>query len=218
MNLGSGSLGNTKTEGTKGSNYNFQLRMLELLGMLVSAPACCPTAATEATLVQVLSAIQSEQEFEAKLVLDNLGVVWLEVRIWNVVTHTFDPPVYYLPGSNAPGVPTLPINYIDPTSYLSLIAANTLATANSVANIDANLSGVAKTPNASEVSVNGSTPVGVRSVSLWFRGNNGTLDGIPVPNGAMISYSADGENDTLNAIAYEVPTTGEARIIITYVS
>ena len=82
-------------------------------------------SATEATLQLVLSAIQNGSEFEAKLVEDAVNVTWLEVRTWNTESGTWNPPLYYPPGSNTPGTPTAPITYINPSALLSTIANNT---------------------------------------------------------------------------------------------
>jgi hypothetical protein len=135
----SGGLGTKYKEGSQGSSFNYQLSVLQLLDAIAGSSGCCPTAATEATLLQVLTAIQSGQDYEAKLVRDANDVVWLEVRIWNIVTHTFDPPIYYAAGSNVPGAPVLPITYIDPTTYLAQIVSNTSAMATDIAAIESNI-------------------------------------------------------------------------------
>jgi hypothetical protein len=81
--------------------------------------------ATEATLASLLSAVQNGTEYEAKLVVDSASDTWLEVRVWNTAAGTFDPPVYYLAGSNTVGTPVAPINYINPNTLLAQISANT---------------------------------------------------------------------------------------------
>jgi hypothetical protein len=86
--------------------------------------------ATEATLQSVLAAIQNGQDYEAKLVVDDNGngTTYLEVRIWNPDTQTWETPLYYAAGSNT-GVPlgslTAPVIYINPNNLLATIAANT---------------------------------------------------------------------------------------------
>jgi len=84
--------------------------------------------------------------------------------------------------------------------------------------INTKLTTVARVPSAVNVTagVGGTTTAGVRSVTLWFRGANGSVGGVPVPNNAIMTFTAGAEEDTLNGIAYVRPTTGEARIIITY--
>jgi hypothetical protein len=84
--------------------------------------------ATEVTLQSVLSAIQDGQDFEAKIVVDNNGngTTYLEVRIWNPDTQTWEAPLYYLPGSNV-GVPagslTPAIVYVNPAALQAQILA-----------------------------------------------------------------------------------------------
>ena len=80
---------------------------------------------TELTSLSILSTLQQQSDYEAKLVVDNLDVTYLEVRIWNSSTGAFNPPTYYLPNSNTPSTPTPPLSYINPNTFLSLIVSNT---------------------------------------------------------------------------------------------
>ena len=80
---------------------------------------------TELTSLSILSALQQQSDYEAKLVVDNLDVTYLEVRIWNSSIGAFNPPTYYLPNSNTPSTPTPPLSYINPNTFLSLIVSNT---------------------------------------------------------------------------------------------
>ena len=81
--------------------------------------------ATELTSLSILSAVQQQSDYETKLVVDNLDVTYLEVRVWNSSTGAFNPPTYYLPNSNTPSIPTPPLSYINPNTFLSLIVSNT---------------------------------------------------------------------------------------------
>ena len=110
--------------------------------LLVSVGSFGPSAsglATETTLKSVeglssliLAAIQAGTEYEAALVIDASDVTWLEIRVYNSDSGTFDPPVYYLAGSNTPGLPALPITYINPNTYLAQIVSNTTGLATEV--------------------------------------------------------------------------------------
>lgn len=110
--------------------------------LLVSIGSFGPSAsglATEATLKNIeglssliLAAIQAGTEYEAALVVDAADVTWLEIRVYNQSTGTFDSPVYYQAGSNAPGTPTAPITYINPNSYLAQIVSNTTGLATEI--------------------------------------------------------------------------------------
>ena len=70
-------------------------------------------------------------------------------------------------------------------------------------------------PSVVNAIVNGSTTAGVKSVSLWFRGANGSAGGVGIPNNGIITFTAE-PGKTLSALAYVVPTTLQARIILTY--
>lgn len=120
------SIGNTKDQGNKGNNFPYQLGTLQLLGAISSSVAL---GATEATLQLVLSAIQDGQDYEAKLIQDANGDTFLEVRIWNSDTQSWETPLYYKAGDNtpytigSPGGPVAPIVYINPSSILAQIKA-----------------------------------------------------------------------------------------------
>lgn len=114
------SLGNLRDNGNKGTNYPYQLRNLQLLADIVSTGNI-----STGLLTQILAAIQAGSDYEAALVVDNAGVTWLEVRVWNPSTGTFDPPIYYLAGTTTTGTPAAPITYINPNTYLSQIVSNT---------------------------------------------------------------------------------------------
>jgi hypothetical protein len=121
------SIGNLKDYGNKGNNFPWQLKMLQ--GQQCACDALQEivdnTDQVEPLLVQILAAIQNGTDFEAFLVVDANEVTWLEVRIWNPATGTFDPPVYFAVGSNTPGTPVAPISYINPNTYLAQIVSNT---------------------------------------------------------------------------------------------
>lgn len=118
------SVGNLKDQGNKGNNFPYQLNTLKTLGLIAGSVA---GAATEATLLQVLAAIQSGQEYEQNLVVDQGGVgcptncpTYLQIRIWNSVTHTFDPPIYY-DAAGALVVPVGPVALVNPQYVLENI-------------------------------------------------------------------------------------------------
>ena len=117
-----------------GGNLDFSYRSKVLKGLqksvdglqLINAnTGLLAGLATEGTLQSVLAAIQNGTDYEAKLVVDSNDDTWLEVRIWNTGSQTFDPPIYYAAGSNIVGIPVAPITYINPTTLLSQIASNT---------------------------------------------------------------------------------------------
>lgn len=127
------SIGNLRDQGNKGNNFPYQLRSLQLLGDISGFVG---GGATEATLLQVLNSIQNGQEYEAMLISDAASNTFLEVRVWNTDTHTFEAPVYYTPGGTTPytvgqpGGPVAPITYINGNTLLATIASNTLGVYN----------------------------------------------------------------------------------------
>jgi hypothetical protein len=126
--MGLGNQGGGGNSGNKRSNHNNEHRQLLSLGAIAAAAA---GGATEATLQLVLAAINAGSDFEARLVQDSdvPPVTWLEVRVWNDVLKTWDPPVYYPAGSNIAGTPTGAVTYLNNTSVLALIEANTATNA-----------------------------------------------------------------------------------------
>lgn len=86
---------------------------------------CCIIENTS-SLAQIVTLLQASQDYEAKLVIDDngAGTTYLEVRIWNADTQTWEAPLYYLPGSNT-GVPVgslvSPIIYINNSQVLANI-------------------------------------------------------------------------------------------------
>jgi len=102
-------------------------------------------------------------------------------------------------------------------SLLTAFNGEDFATETTLSAVQTLLTGTVRTPGTLVAIANGSVAAGNKSVSFWFRGNNGTLMGAAMPNGSRVTYSADG-NDTLGAIAYTVPTTGASEIIITYLT
>src|SRR5687768_6896102 len=104
------SKGDLKSQGNKGNNFPFQFNVLRLLGQIAGSGG--GGGATEATALAILAAIQNGQEFEQNLVIDTGGVgcpgncpTYLQVRIFNTETHTFDPPIYY----DAAGAVVVPV-------------------------------------------------------------------------------------------------------------
>lgn len=95
--------------------------------------------ATEATLIQVLAAVDSMRDYEVRLVEDSATpnkVTWLEVRYWDAQDGALGAPQYYLPGSTTAGSPVLPISYINDRTLLTQILAalsGTLTVAGTVA-------------------------------------------------------------------------------------
>lgn len=216
------------SEKSKHSICNFELSLLELQGMILDAiiasgsgGACCPTDATEATLQQVLStvsteatlsqilvALQNGQEFEQNLIIDSTGATYLQVRIWDTVTHTFGPSVYY----DAAGVivtPVSPLQLVNPQYVLDNILTQ-------VSNLNAKFVSVSRTPTLVRSSTAGFISGGTRSVAVYNAGiANGIFLGAVIKPGERFSYNAGAEDDVLDPISFD--GTGTELVITTLV-
>ena len=124
------SAGDLKTDGLKGNNFPWQLKML--LGQQCACDQLTEINANtddvEFLLSAILTTLQANTEYEAKFVVDtcNSNTVYLEVRVWNPDTSTWGPITYYLPGSDTPVIPpgaATPgcLIYTDPSGVLALI-------------------------------------------------------------------------------------------------
>lgn len=212
------SVGNLKDYGNKGNNFPWQLKML--MGQQCACDALNEIAdntdTVEPLLAQILAAIQQGTDYEAALVVDANDVTWLEIRIWNGIT--FDPPVYYLAGSNTSGIPLAPITYINPNTYLAQIVSNTtgLATETTLGSVDTKLTAAVRTPGIkSYVNSSGTTPVGAYSFSIANVGTaDGTVDFTTIPAGLTISYDGGALNNTLSVINFDATGT---TFIVTYI-
>lgn len=125
------SQGDRISQGGKGTNYPFQSKNLKGLQQsieeLQQISSNTAGLATEATLLDVLAAIDLMRDYEVRLVVDSdtPPVTWLEVRYWDAQSGSLGTPVYYLPGSTVPGTPVGPIEYINPNTFLAQLVTNT---------------------------------------------------------------------------------------------
>lgn len=216
------SIGNLKTDGNKGNNFPWQLKML--LGQQCACDALQElvdnTDTVEPLLAQILAAIQQGTDYEATLVVDANDVTWLEVRIWDPTPApgAFLPPVYFAAGSNIPGTPVLPITYINPNTYLAQIVSNTtgLATELTLTAINNKL---VNGNDIGDVTVNNGA--GAAAVNIQDGGNSITVDGtvslstatltalenITVQNGAgaaAVNIQDGGNSITVDAIDLDI--------------
>lgn len=198
------SVGNLKTYGGKGTNMPWQLKML--YGQECTCDNLVDinnnTVNVDSLLNQILTAIQAGTEYEAALVIDANDVTWLEIRIYNAGTGTFDPPVYYLAGTNTPGTPLAPITYINPNTYLAQIVSNT--------------STVSRTPVYFRTTTSGTIAAVTYSLSIANVGSgNGTFLGATIKPGESVNFGADGINNSYAASTFTFDGTG-TELLITY--
>ena len=92
-----------------------------------------------------------------------------------------------------------------------------LATEVTLASINTTLSGVQKTPSMSRVNAVGTVALGASRVSFFSAGTaNATVLGAILKPGEMVTFSADGTNNTLAALAYDSSALN-AELLITEV-
>lgn len=197
------SVGNLKTYGGKGTNMPWQLKML--LGQECACDNLTDintnTSNVDSLLNQILTAIQNGADYEASLVVDANDVTWLEVRIYNPDTGTFNPPVYFQAGSNVPGTPVAPITYVNPNSYLATLVTNTTS--------------VQRTPNFIRVTGSGSIAVETYSVSVANVGTgNGSILGSTIKPGETLNFDAGSLNNFYTTGTFTYDGTGTELIII----
>jgi hypothetical protein len=182
-------------------------------------------------LAQILIAIQNGTDYEAALVVDSAGVTWLEIRIWNGTT--FNPPVYYLAGSNVPGIPVAPITYINPNTYLALISSYT-----------SNLVGITSAVNAiqgdatfipaivTNTNPNSRTATFIRDIasvtiipqcsSISFASvgaADALINGVALSPGQTINFDAGSLNNYFVAVTFtaDTLTISGSELLITYI-
>ena len=206
-----------------GLNANWQLNVLK--GLSSINDNATNILKFDAILNQILISIQAGTDYEAALVLDAANATWLEIRIYNAGTGTFDPPVYYLAGSNIPGIPVAPITYINPNTYLAQIVSNTTGAAleTTLTSVDTNTSQLVtnttsflRTPGIASLTGAGFTTAGVYSFSIANVGDlNGLVGGVIIPAGLTINFDGGALNNTLDSISFDATGT---TFIITYIS
>jgi hypothetical protein len=204
-------------------------RLVILIDQLNAITAAIAPAglATESTLLSVLSALQNGQEFEQQLVIDNNSDTYVQIRIWNTDTHSFEAPVYY----NAAGVlsaPIPPLTLVNPQFVLDdmlieLQSINTtLATYSrntGVATADT-LRVVEATKDTAHTLVTdtaaGTVAAGYKSVTLAnIGGANAIIDGNVIPAGVVITLPFNPSGSYTTAVNYDA--TGTTLLISTIV-
>ena len=226
MGLGNG---NPK-EGDKGSNFNYELKVLQGLQCTCDQLKIIDgnTDDVEFILSSILTTLQASTEYEAKFTVDtcNGDTVYLEVRVWNPDTSTWGPITYYLPGSTTPVIPpgaATPgcLVYADPSAVLALIlgaiqASNVILTdiETSVELIDNCVGTDGATAPANSFVVAGVTAGGIQQtievnasghVNIADGGGSITVDGTvavsSLPSVAISSLPNEGQQTMANSIS-----------------
>jgi hypothetical protein len=193
MGLGNG---NAKS-GNKGSNHNFEHRLLVAMGTLAASAG---GGATEATLISVLNAIvASDQDIEILLVRDTGAADIVVQQITNYETGV--PVVTYKDVNGAPYVPVGPIEYLDPSAVLNLILTE-------ITSLNTPVTGIATSLVRDTSGLPAFIPAGKRRISFFNAGNNDSnVAGGVLKAGETITFSADGLRDTLDVINFDSLTS-----------
>ena len=211
------SVGNLKTYGGKGTNMPWQLKML--FGQECACDNLTDintnTSNVDSLLNQILAAIQGGADYEAALVIDADNDTWLEIRIYNPDTGTFDPPVYYLAGSNTPGTPVAPITYVNPNSYL----AQMLSVLNNIDTTTDKIHGLVlyqiRTPNFFRTTGLYTIPVETYSLSFSNVGlGDATVLGATLKPGETINFDAGSLNNYYAPNTVSFDATGTELIVV----
>jgi len=211
------SVGNLKTYGGKGTNLPWQLNML--FGQESAANSLSAinvnTTNVDSLLNQILAAIQGGADYEAALVIDSNNVTWLEVRIYNPDTGTFNPPVYFQAGSNVPGTPVDPITYVNPNSYLAQMLIVLTDIDDKAGKIATRVDSKTRTPNFYRVSGAFTIAQTIYSISFSNVGSaDATVLGAILKPGETINFDAGSLNNTYPVNTFDYDATGTELIII----
>jgi hypothetical protein len=149
------------------------------------------TSGGSGTLTSILASLQAGREFESRLVKDNAGVLWNEIRFMDTDTGAFT--IEYHNASGVSGSPSLPVTFVDSTATLaSILAKNTEieTTANAIETLNTSI--LADTATI-DTAVNGSRTAGMSRET--GSSNVGTL------SGATNVYSASFYNAHASVVA-----------------
>ena len=199
------STGNLKSEGSKGSNFTWQHRVL--LGLQKGADN---TNGLIGVLNSILAANVAQQDMEILLVRDtgNLDQVVQQIREYDETTQTWS--TSYEDVSGAVYVPVGPLEYLDPSAVLSVLLAESLDQGLTLDDIESNtatLSTQVLTPGISRPTTSGTIAAGFNSISITNVGAaDGTVDGVDLKVGEGVSFDA-GRNNTLAALPYDASST-----------
>jgi hypothetical protein len=220
------SVGNLKTQGDKGNNWTWQNSVLQLLGTIVSNTG--GTAGQDYELVTTYYRANKngvgyslgDSITRTQIVLVPSGVI--TATIWFNQTTGLAiaaPPIADIDVA-APATSVVVSNLPLTLGQKNMAGSAAVVIASDQSSIPVTLpAGVSLTPSLVNVPANTAltnTVAGKKQVSLRVAsGANATIDGVAVPNGTTVTFTATG-NDTVGAISYS--TGVGTRIIISYLT
>lgn len=221
MVVTSGSKGNVLTDGNKGSNFPFQIKMLQGLECINNS---------------ILTMLQPDHELRVTNYKANKNGVGYSTNDFISRTDIIFVPTGVIistlwfnetTGLTIAAPPIADLDpYIPPSSVTvsnlpaalgqQLMAGSLSVTiASNQTTLNVSLPTVVRTPTYFQAVAAGTVLAGARSVSVY---NSGTTAGVwlgtPIAPGVQLSFSAGGQNDTLGAFAYTASATATLEITV----
>ncbi len=201
------SVGNLKTQGNKGNNFPYQLAVLKLLEQINGSITSLPGVdyETRTTTYQATAAGPGY----------SIGDIIIRYDIIDVTTGTVATTVWFnqttqaviaapAPGNITPIQAPSSVTVINPTTNPVNVALPT---------------GVSRVPSVQLIPANtplANTIAGKKQVSMRVTGATARIDGVLIPNGITLTFTATSENDTVGAVSYQ--TGAGSTILITYLT
>ncbi len=218
------SIGNLKTEGSKGTNFPWQYKMLKGLQ----------------GIIDVINSTANGTEYEAKLVnITCTGVpfagtvLYLEVRVWDTDSGGWDgDPTYYLPGStNAVPLATFTaagctIAYLEAGDATEATLAAILAKNTDIETNTDSLVDVANTPTIIRTSASLAVTLGPAVKSISFYNASATDDAhintVDLKPGETVNFDAGGNGNYFSGSSFtydaDPDSGGAGDLLIIYVA
>jgi hypothetical protein len=200
------SIGNLKDQGNKSNNFPYQLSVLKLLSSINSGISAIPGVDYE-TRTTMYQAIANGPGY-------SIGDIIVRYDIIDVATSTVVSTIWFNQTTQAVIVAPAPAN-------ITPIAAPSSVTIINPPGNPVNVTlptGVSRTPSTLLVPASTaltSTTAGQKQVSMKVSGSNATIGGVAIPNGTVLTYSAE-LNDTVGSISYS--TGAGTTILISYLT
>jgi len=189
------SLGNLKDQGNQGKNTPYQIRTLQQLGLIEKAILTAAGADRELRIT-TYQAIANGGTY-------SIGDIITRTDIIDVVTSTIVGTIWFNESTGV-AIPPVPIADITPYSVGNVTVTNPFNLEATQLLILAALTAVVRTPSLVRATGAGNVAAGARSVSVFNAGAaNGLWLGVTIKPGEQLSYSADGQGDTLSAFSYD---------------
>lgn len=201
------SIGNLIDNGNKGRNMPYQLAVLQLLGQIDASINTLPGIDYE-TRTTTYKAIAAGPGYSIDDILVRYDIISLP-------TGTVTTTVWFNQTTQAVIAAPAPANIVPIEGATSVTVINTSADPVPVALPV----GVSRVPSVQLIPANtalSNTVAGKKQVSMRVTGANSRIDGVLIPNGITLTFTATSENDTVGSVSYQ--TGAGSTILITYLT